>query len=47
MSAALVLAIFIIGGGLFLLMEHALIFWLIALPLFLIIVGSILFWIFN
>ena len=47
MGAGLVLILAIIGIGLFLLFEHALIFWFIALPLFLIIVGSILYWIFN
>ena len=37
--------IFIVGGGLYLLMEHPFIFWLVALPLFLLIVGSIINWI--
>ena len=45
MSGGMVLALFILGGGLFLLMEHPIIFWLVALPLFLLIVGSIIHWI--
>ena len=45
MSGGMVLALFILGGGLFLLFEHPIIFWLIALPLFLLIVGSIIHWI--
>ena len=41
------MAIFIIGGGLYLIYEHPLIFWFIALPLFLLIVGGIIHWIKN
>ena len=45
MSGGMFLFIFIVGGGLYLLMEHPFIFWLVALPLFLLIVGSIINWI--
>ena len=45
MSGGMFLFIFIVGGGLYLLMEHSFIFWLVALPLFLLIVGSIINWI--
>lgn len=45
MSGGMFLFIFIVGGGLFLLFEHPIIFWLVALPLFVLIVGSIINWI--
>ena len=45
MSNGLVLILAIIGIGLFLLFEHPIIFWLVALPLFLLIVGSLIHWI--
>lgn len=45
MSAALVLFVFVVGGGLFLLYEHPVIFWFVALPIFLLIVGSLIYWI--
>lgn len=41
------LFVIIVGGGGYLLMEHPLIFWLVALPLFLWIVVSIIRWIFK
>ena len=45
MGEGFILILAIIGIGLFLLFEHPIIFWLIALPLFLLIVGSIIHWI--
>ena len=45
MSGGMFLFIFIVGGGLYLLMEHPFIFWLVSLPLFLLIVVSIINWI--
>ena len=45
MSEGFIVLMAILGIGLFLLFEHPIIFWLVALPLFLLIVGSIIYWI--
>ena len=45
MTGGLVLFIFIIGGAVFLLMVHPLIFWLIALPIAIILVINFVRWV--
>lgn len=45
MSGGMFLFVFIVGGGFFLLFEHPIIFWFVALPAFLLITGSIIHWI--
>ena len=47
MGALMVLFVFIVGGGMFLLFEHPLIFWFVALPLFFISAYGIIRWIKN
>ncbi len=44
MSAGTLIAIFVIGGGLFLLMEKPVIFWLVALPIALLIIFKFIKW---
>lgn len=45
MSAGTLLFIFIVGGGLYLLMVHPLIFWLVALPLGICFIVGLIKWI--